>query len=473
MQLELTASNVALRLKLRESVNRLLSDHLMLVLALLLIPATILPFFFSFSQFMLVLFELINYIIIAVFAIEYFAKLYVADSRMAYALNPWHILDLFIVLLAAGDFLPFLPGGWRAAPMLRLLRVTRTFAIAGRTVKRAAPEKKVEVEVKPRVSRMKINILEENKVIRNATEAELYHYLATPAGTWVDFQEVSDLDLNFISDALKIPRYVLESKALEESFPRIDYFKDFTTIFIWDSKLQSLGIKDINISKSGMLIICANTYIATICTSKSELFDKVVSEGLAIKENEFIVGILYTIFKRKIKDYEEIVRVLEQKTNAMEEFPVGRAHPSFLEGTFQLKKEIQRIHNNLWHFKQVLDHVKSKKVALQGLKDEHLYLFDILYDESAYMFETSQNVKDSLISLIELHLNTVSFEMNKVMRVLAVITALALIPTIIGGLLGENLIDTPYPVTIFEIFFLVLSLMLLGGYAFYRRGWLR
>lgn len=327
-----------MRLKLKKPVNRLLSDHLMLVLALLLIPATILPFFFSFSQFMLALFELINFFIIAVFAIEYFAKLYVADSRMAYALNPWHILDLFIVLLAAGDFLPFLPGGWRAAPMLRLLRVTRTFAVAGRAAKRAAPEKKVEVEVKPRVSRMKINILEENKVIRNATEAELYHYLSTPAGTWVDFQEVSDLNLDFISDALKIPRYVLESKALEESFPRIDYFKDFTTIFIWDSKLQSLGIKDINISKNGMLIICANTYIATICTVKSELFDKVVNEGLAIKEEEFVVGILYTIFKRKIKDYEEIVRVLEQKTNAMEEFPVGRAHPSFLEETFQLKK---------------------------------------------------------------------------------------------------------------------------------------
>ncbi len=107
------------------------------------------------------------------------------------------------------------------------------------------------------------------------------------------------------------------------------------------------------------------------------------------------------------------------------------------------------------------------------MKDEHLSLFDILYDESAHMFETSQNVKDTLISLIELHLNTVSFEMNKVVRILAVITALALIPAIIGGLLGENLIDTPYPVTIFEIFFLVLGLMLLGAYAFYMRGWLR
>lgn len=474
MDSEPKASSKDLRQKLREPVHEMLSDHLMIMLALLLIPTTILPFFFNLSQFMLALFETVNYIIIVVFAIEYFSKLYVADSRKEYALDPWHILDLFIVVLAALDFLPFLPEGSRVAPLLRLLRIARVFAVAGRTVKRAAPVK-AEVQLAPGVSRMKMSVLEEGKVIRNATKEEVLHYVATPADTWIDLQEISESDLDFISDALKVPRIMLESKAIEESFPRIDYFKDFTTIFLWDSKLLSAGTgaRDLNISNEGMLIICANNFIATICTGKSELFDQVVNEGLAIKEEEFIVRILYSIFRRKIRDYEEIVRVLEQKTNAMEDIPIGRAPPTFLEDTFHLKKEIQKSHNNLWHFRQVLDYTKAKKVALRGLKEDHLNLFDILYDESAYMFETTQNVKDNLISLIELHINTVSFEMNKVMRVLAVITCLALIPAIIGGLLGENLIDNPYPVTIFEIFFLVISLMLLGAYAFYRRGWFR
>lgn len=474
MPSEPAESNPGLREKLREPVHQTLTDHLMMVLAVLLIPTTLMPFFLPFSDFILSLFEVVNYFIILVFAVEYFSKLYVAESRKAYAMDPWHILDLIIVLLAAADFLPFLPEGSRVAPMLRLLRVARAFAVAGRTVKRAAPEK-VSVRVGPAVSQMKTNILEENKTVIGATEREVHHYIATPAGTWVDFQQVSEVDLDFVSQAIKVPRYVLESKAIEESFPRIDYFKDYTTIFIWDSKLISAGkgIKDLKISNEGMLIICANTYIATICTGKSELFDQIVNEGLAIKEEEFIVRILYSIFRRKIRDYEEIVRVLEQKTNALEEVPVGRAPPSFLGETFHLKKEIQKIHNNLWHFRQILDYAKERKVALIGLTDDHLSLFDILNDEAVYMYETSQNIKDNLISLIELHINTVSFEMNKVMRLLAVITCLALIPAIIGGLLGENLIDNPYPVTIWEIFFIVISLMLLGAYAFYRRGWFR
>lgn len=182
---------------------------------------------------------------------------------------------------------------------------------------------------------------------------------------------------------------------------------------------------------------------------------------------------MYSILKRKVRDYEDIVRCLEQKTTALEDLPVGKARPSFLEDTFYLKKEIQKIHSNLWHFKQVLDAMKTRKVALHGLNDEHLSLFDILYDESVYLFETSENIKDNLISLIELHINTVSFGLNKVMRLLAVITSLALIPSIISGLLGENLIDSPYNVSIYEIFFLVISLMTLAVYAFYRHDWLK
>jgi Mg2+ and Co2+ transporter CorA len=84
-----------------------------------------------------------------------------------------------------------------------------------------------------------------------------------------------------------------------------------------------------------------------------------------------------------------------------------------------------------------------------------------------------EHAKDSVQSLIELHINTISYDMNRVMRLLAVITSLALIPTIIGGLLGENLADQPYQISIFEVSFLVIALMVLALYAYWRKGWLK
>ncbi len=462
-----------LRGKLREPVYQIFTDHLMIVLALVLIPAIFLPSFFTFSQFMLAFFKAVRSAILVMFILEYFLKLYVADSRKAYATNPWHVIDLLIVILAASDFIPWIPLGviGRSSPLLRLLRVTRIFAVAGRTVKRVVPLRPAE-KVMPLVSRLKINILMDGRIIKGAAKKDIADYIAAPGHTWIDLQEVSELDIDFVSDTLKIPKVVLESKIIRESYPKIDFFKNFITIFIRDSKLQSDGadIKDVRILGNNMLISWANNYIVTISSEKSELFD-LISDGLAVKDEDFIVRILYSIFSRKISDYEEIVRYMEQNITALEELPVGQMHP-FLERSFYFKKEIQKIHGNLLHFKQVLGTIRTRKI-LPVLKDEYPSLFGILHDESVYLSETSDTIRDNLISLIDLRINTVSVGLNRVMRILAVITSLGLIPSIISGLFGENLIDSPYQVRLSEVFFLELFIMSLTAYAFYRRGWLR
>ncbi|MCZ7392850.1 MAG: ion transporter, partial [Candidatus Methanoperedens sp.] len=163
-----------LRGKIREPVYQIFTDHLMIVLALLLIPVIFLPLFFIFSPFMLVLFRIARDAILVIFILEYFLKLYVADFRKAYAADPWHVIDLLIVILAATNFIPWtlLGGIGRAFPLLRLLRLTRIFAVAGRTVKRAIPVRPLE-EVAPPVSRMKINILTDGGIIEGAAKEDI------------------------------------------------------------------------------------------------------------------------------------------------------------------------------------------------------------------------------------------------------------------------------------------------------------
>ncbi len=477
MQSEFTGRELQLRHRSRDAVYRIFTDHLMIILALLLIPTVFLPFLFKFSHFMMVLFRVVNYVIIAIFALEYFSKLYVAESRKAYATNPWHILDLMIVVLSLTIFLPWIPFAeiGRTSPVLRLLRVTRIFAVAGRTVKRAARVKPIE-KAAPSVSQMKVNILTDGKIKKGALKEDILSGSVSSGYCWIDLQDISEVDIDFISDALKISQFVLTSKIIKESYPKIDFFKDFNSIFIRDTKLRSegTGIKDIDVSSNKMLIILRDKQIVTISAGKSELFDQLISDGQVMeKKEEFIASILYSIFMRKIMDYDEVVRLLEQRAIAMEEIPVGKAHPSFLEDTFHFKKEIQKIHGNIWHFTQVLKVISSGKVIPGGLKDKYIPLFGVLYDDSTYLFETSASVRNNLISLIDLHINTVSFGLNRIMRILAVITSIGLIPSIISGLFGVNLVDSPYPVSITEVFFIELSIMLLTAYAFYRRGWLK
>jgi Mg2+ and Co2+ transporter CorA len=66
-----------------------------------------------------------------------------------------------------------------------------------------------------------------------------------------------------------------------------------------------------------------------------------------------------------------------------------------------------------------------------------------------------------------------SFQMNKVMRLLALLTTLALIPSVAGGLLGMNLAGSPWPVTLSQIAFGMAASMALSLYVFAIKGWLR
>ncbi|HZD42588.1 MAG TPA: CorA family divalent cation transporter, partial [Methanomicrobiales archaeon] len=109
------------------------------------------------------------------------------------------------------------------------------------------------------------------------------------------------------------------------------------------------------------------------------------------------------------------------------------------------------------------------RVSQSGRKS----IFDTLFDETDFLHENAENVRESLFSLISLHINTVSYETNRAMRLIAVLSALVVIPTVVGGMLGMNLFDIPYRVHLWQIVTLTAIAMIAVGWIFYKLGWLR
>jgi len=485
---------------MRIAVDRIFNDDLMIALAAILAAMVILQIFVDFSNGMDILFDYINYFIIVIFAAEYALKLYTSESRISFASDPLHILDLVIIVLALFDiskigYISVLQNQAQLSPILRLVRVLPrvlprvllTFFLAGRTAKRMEHEKSIETKLDRPA--LQVSTFSSKGNISRLKSEDFGQLYAPDEPLWIDFQQIGEADLDAIERATKIPNNLIENKLIRESFPRIDHIEGVPTIFLWDSKIKTETPKSdnssketLNIGTNNMLIVCLERKIVTLSRDTSDLFDK-ISRDLAEKEKnlqqpvsptdeEFTVKVLYHLLWQKLIDYGEIVQRIEQKTIGFEEIPVDKTSPQFLEETFHFKKEIQKIRSNLWHFHQVLHQLTDKKNS-SILKIKNIEEFNNLHAESEYLLETAENIKESLISLIELHINTVSYDMNRVMKVIAVITCLAVIPSIIGGLLGVNLKDQPYELTIGEVFFLVSSLMILGIYIFYKMDWLR
>ena len=105
------------------------------------------------------------------------------------------------------------------------------------------------------------------------------------------------------------------------------------------------------------------------------------------------------------------------------------------------------------------------------LSDEEKRILDAIYERAMGTEEMTEISVETVKDLISMHLDTVSNDMNKTMRLLAAITVMVAIPSVMGSLLGMNLIDQPWPWRLWEIAIVGATTTVILAMYFYRKGW--
>jgi Mg2+ and Co2+ transporter CorA len=465
---------------LRDLVELLLPDGLMIALALVMVPVILVPLFVDLSDAWSLFIKYIDFTILAIFIFEYVTKLILAPKILKHFLNPWHLLDLFVIAVPLISLFPITSINLASSTLiLRLLRIIRLLAVGGRTVDRRRQLatntlRAVEIKKQP----LSIQVIDEKLFnnSENVTIGELKKYLDNPTHTWANIASVSDNDLDQLSITLGIPKMILESELIEESYPRVDYFESYSMIFarIADIQVSQKGPTRLQINRVGLLLICQGQNIITISKQRTDFFDGIIEKAKKIHspQDTMSVTILYSILKYVLEKDRQIISALEQQLMELEGIPFNKRPGNFLETAFYLRKEVNQLVPSLLHLKEIISVITSKRVPLEGFYERHEKIFDILVDEAAYLHEAASNARDNLQSLVDLYINTTSFQMNKVMRLIAVITGLAIIPAIITGALGTNIAGNPWNIHLWQVFSIIGILMLITGWVFYRMGWL-
>lgn len=279
-----------------------------------------------------------------------------------------------------------------------------------------------------------------------------------------------------LSNTLGIPRILLESELTEESYPRVDYFEHYSLIFarIADIQLSPRDSARLIIDRKGILVVCQEQNIVTISRIKNAIFKQITRQAQKAlnPDDPLVVTILYTILKYILEKDKQIIAALEQRLMILESIPLNKRPANFLEVTFHLRKDVNQIVPSLLHLKEVISVITTKQVPLEVFCEKHEKIFDILIDESVYLHETASSARDNLQSLVDLYINTNSFQTNQVMRIIAVITSLGIIPALMG-LLGSNIAGNPWDIQLWQVFGLIAFIVLAMIWIFYRMGWLK
>jgi Mg2+ and Co2+ transporter CorA len=243
-------------------------------------------------------------------------------------------------------------------------------------------------------------------------------------------------------------------------------------VFLWSPEFDAAAGR---VDRHAMLLVAWERGLLSLSRRPTALVPRTapVTAAAQVEPATFPVQMILAETGRVLRGNEAIVARFEQELHALEDVPVRESRPVFFERTFRLKKELSAAQSDLWRLRSVLADLAERRLALPGMSEHDAEAFGRLSATAVYLYETVVNIREEALSVIELHLNVVSFDMNRVMRVLAVVSVLGLIPAVIGGLFGMNLVDNPWPFTLPQVAFVICFGMLIGLYLFFVKGWLR
>jgi Mg2+ and Co2+ transporter CorA len=455
------------------AVARLLSEGLLGFLALLAMVLALAPLVFALSPVADQALELLQWTIVVLFAVDYVTHLALASDKRRYVVNPWRLLDLFTIVVPLLSLLPQAEAA-RSSPVLRLLRLVRVVSFGTRAGGIAVREKARHQAIQAQ-GPLEVSVLLPDKLPhpQGASWDEFLHWVADPKDGWYHVSNVPGDKFEELAQANGVPRTLLESCLSEANYPRLEVTSAGVVLSAW---LPSARVSDrVEVDRVAVLLISNEKGVFTVSQRPCDLH-RMISGALragGIPPAPFPTSVTYGFLKVVLEGNEEVSGHFERQLRALEEVHVKDTRESFFQLTFQMRKELSAARSDMWRTKAVLTTLAESRVRMPGCDSGHQEFLRVLADQADYLYETLNNLREGLLSVLELHLNIVSFDMNKVMRLLAVVSVLGLIPGAIGGMFGMNLDGNPWPFTLPQVTFIVSALILLCLYAFFTKGWLR
>lgn len=453
-------------------IARYLTESVLGFFALLSFFLFIAPFVFPFNDQTQALVVAIECFIVLLFLLEYVGGLMLAENKFSFMKDGRRIIDMLIIFSALIAFIPFMPDVLRHSPVFRLIRVGRIALLGARSsLALKLDNYKLDANSTNMTTELKVLLL--GSTGTQFEKISWDHGLNSIRSGEPDWLFISGLDesrLASITEAMGVPVRVVQG-LFHSASPGFDSLDNFSTFFVRYPMPMLPGER---LKRTPILLVGTAENVVVLSRDHTDLDEKVQMRLANIDANTpKIVRATLALVSEIMSAYTQVTEAIEVALADLEIAQSSLGDEVFLGRTFALRADILKARASLKHLKSVIRDLFSGKVIIAGSSPSDREPFRFLADDASDLYEDIDELRESLQGLVDLRLNVSSFQMNRVMRLLALLTALALLPATVGGLLGMNITDAPWPGTLAQIAFGVGVGMTLSLYVFAIKGWLR
>lgn len=292
-------------------------------------------------------------------------------------------------------------------------------------------------------------------------------------GSWINIVAPSDEELILISNKTGISLDFLKSSLDDEETSRIDIEDDVISIIV-DIPFTEMEDNSLTYDTYPLSIIHTEKYLITVCLKNSKILTDFINGRIksfyTFKKSRFILQIL-----NRISTYYLLyLRQIDKKSLMIEK----RLHKSMKN------RELIQLHSlekSLVYFSTSLkaNEITLEKMLKLNIIQKYEADKDVLEDvivENKQAIEMTEIYSNILASTMDFFASVISNNLNIVMKVLASVTILMAIPTIIGGIFGMNVwlpISPNDPSGFYIIMFMTIFICAIAAWILYKNDMFR
>ena len=312
------------------------------------------------------------------------------------------------------------------------------------------------------------------------TAAELADLLADETNVlWVDLRGETDEELRQCKDLLLNVfqfHYLTVEDCLEtRNAPKVEAFPDYFYFIVH-------GVRAGETSPSNFATKELDGYLGKnyVVTFHIERFRSIKMVKQQVRSSPFVCKrgaayLLHQVLDQLVDYYMPLVDDFDGEINHLEErvFAMKKGSNLILEDIMDLRRSVARLKRISSRQLEVL--YRMSHGEFPQIPASILPFFRDVHDHLLRISDLSENYRDLVSSLFDIHFAVVGNRTNDVMKTLAVLSAILLPLTLIAGIYGMNFDNMPelhsrngYWVTLAAMALLTISLL----FYFWRRGWI-
>ena len=275
---------------------------------------------------------------------------------------------------------------------------------------------------------------------------------------WIDINGVGDVEfLTKLGELFKIHTLILEDIVNTNQQPKIEYYED--DIFWVMKKITWEENQDVSYDQISMLL--TSKFLFTFRDDVKEDFSQIYLRIEAGKN----------VFRKSKADYLFYVLV---------DYEIDRYFLVLEEPDREELKNVQLLRKDAYKIKHAIRPVREALTSITRqesdfIAEQNLVYFRDSLDHVIQVNESLETMRESITTLIDIYLSSVSNRMNEVMKVLTIIATIFIPLTFIAGVYGMNFSNMPelhYKYGYFIVWGIMIVVGILLALYFKRKKWL-